>query len=50
MDGAKATLIIEVIQALCPYLKNMAAHTDNKVDDAIVNLICRLVGAKEKQA
>ena len=36
-------LIIEILTLLCPYLKEMAERTDNKVDDFVVHFICRLL-------
>ena len=32
-----------LISCLCPYIKRMAKRTTNKIDDAVVNLICNSV-------
>jgi len=39
--------IITVLRLLCPYLKAMAARTDNKIDDLVVDFICKIVNNKE---
>lgn len=43
MKEKDVDLIIAFLKLLCPYLKDMAARTDNKVDDAIVHFLCRLL-------
>ena len=32
----------QVLKVLCPYLKDMASRTNNKVDDWIVRVICSI--------
>lgn len=40
-------LVIDILRLLCPFLKEMAARTDNEVDDLVVSFICSLVTQKE---
>lgn len=37
-------LIIGLLRVLCPFLKKMAAKTENRVDDMVVNIICAIAG------
>ena len=43
MKGKDVDLIITILKLLCPYLKDMAARTENKVDDVVVHFVCRLL-------
>lgn len=41
-------LIIGLLRLFCPYLKKMAAKTENPVDNLIVSIICQAVDIEGK--
>ena len=43
MDKEEIEAAEYLISCLCPYIKRMAKRTTNKIDDAVVNLICNSV-------
>lgn len=45
MNAISAHLLVQVLRLLCPYLKEMAARTENEVDDKVVKFLCDLAGA-----
>lgn len=50
MKQVEGFLIIQILRLLCPYLKQMAARTENPTDDKVVDFVCRLVGADDTTA
>lgn len=36
-------LIMAILKVLCPRLRDMAARTENKIDDLVVGIICGMV-------
>jgi len=46
MEIPNTQAVILIIQMLCPHLQDMARRTENKVDDAVINLICALVSGE----
>jgi len=42
-------LIIGLLRLLCPFLKKMAAKTENRVDDMVVNIICAIAAQEPKE-
>lgn len=42
-------LIVGLLRVLCPHLKDMAARTENPVDDVVVNIICIIAGSEQTE-
>lgn len=49
MQILNAQLFLQIVRLLCPHLKDMAARTDNKVDDHVVSFICGMSGADDEE-
>lgn len=42
-------IIIGLLKVLCPVLRDMAAKSDNPVDDVVVNIICMIAGSETEE-
>jgi hypothetical protein len=49
MQVLNSQLFLQIVRLLCPHLKDMAARTENRVDDAVVNFMCEVAGASDDE-
>lgn len=48
MQVLNSQLFLQIVRLLCPHLKDMAARTDNRVDDVVVSFLCGIAGASDE--
>lgn len=45
-----AQLVFQIVSLLCPYMKDIANRTGNKVDDLVVNFLCDAIRGESQVA